>query len=166
MASDAGHGLPEEAVALKVETLLDRNYPLSQEQSMAIRHATVAGGRVAVIEGAAGSGKTTTLRPITDLHREHGYEIVPTAVAWRTAVALGDDCEARPYCVDKLLKLAAKGQLELGRKTLIVVDEAGMLSTRQAHHILQLSERHGAKVVFAGDTRQQQPVRGRTGAAG
>ena len=33
-----------------------------------------------------------------------------------------------------------------------------MLSTRQAHHILQLSERHSAKVVFAGDTRQQQPV--------
>ena len=158
MASDAGHGLPEEAVALKVETLLDRDYPLSQEQSLAIRHATVTGGRVAVIEGAAGSGKTTTLRPITDLHREHGYEIVPTAVAWRTAVALGDDCDARPYCVDKLLKLAAKGQLEIGRRTLIVVDEAGMLSTRQAHHILQLSERHGAKVVFAGDTRQQQPV--------
>ena len=111
-----------------------------------------------MIEGAAGSGKTTTLRPITDLHREHGYEIVPTAVAWRTAVALGDDCDARPYCVDKLLKLAAKSQIEIGRNTLIVVDEAGMLSTRQAHHILQLSERHGAKVVFAGDTRQQQPV--------
>ena len=111
-----------------------------------------------MIEGAAGSGKTTTLRPITDLHREHGYQIVPTAVAWRTAVALGDDCDARAYCVDKLLKLAAKGQIEIGDRTLIVVDEAGMLSTRQAHHILQLSERHGAKVVFAGDTRQQQPV--------
>ena len=158
MASDTGHGLPDEAVKEKVETLLERGYPLSQEQSLAIRHATVKGGRVAVIEGAAGSGKTTTLRPITDLHREHGYEIVPTAVAWRTAVALGDDCDARAYCVDKLLKLAAKGQVEIGRKTLIVVDEAGMLSTRQAHHILQLSERHGAKVVFAGDTRQQQPV--------
>ena len=83
---------------------------------------------------------------------------MPTAVAWRTAVALGDDCDARAYCVDKLLKLAAKGQVEIGARTLIVVDEAGMLSTRQAHHILQLSERHGAKVVFAGDTRQQQPV--------
>ena len=131
---------------------------MSQEQSLAIRHATAKSGRVAVIEGAAGSGKTTTLRPITDLHKEHGYEIVPTAVAWRTAVALGDDCDARPFCVDKLLKLAAKGQIGIGRNTLIVVDEAGMLSTRQAHHILQLSERHGAKVVFAGDTRQQQPV--------
>ena len=158
MAADTGHGLPEEAVKEKVETLLADGYPLSQEQSLAIRHATMKGGRVAVIEGAAGSGKTTTLRPITDLHKEHGYEIVPTAVAWRTAVALGDDCDARAYCVDKLLKLAAKEQVEIGPKTLIVVDEAGMLSTRQAHHILQLSERHGAKVVFAGDTRQQQPV--------
>ena len=158
MAADTGHGLPEETVKEKVETLLADGYPLSQEQSLAIRHATTKGGRVAVIEGAAGSGKTTTLRPITDLHREHGYEIVPTAVAWRTAVTLGDDCDARAYCVDKLLKLAAKGQLEVDRNTLIVVDEAGMLSTRQAHHILQLSERHGAKVVFAGDTRQQQPI--------
>ena len=158
MAADAGHGLPEKAVREKVEVLLEQGYPLSREQSLAIRHATIEGGRVAVIEGAAGSGKTTTLRPITDLHQEHGYEIVPTAVAWRTAVALGDDCDARAYCVDKLLKLAAKGQVEIGRNTLIVVDEAGMLSTRQAHHILQLSERHGAKVVFAGDTRQQQPV--------
>ena len=158
MSADTGHGLPEQAVREKVETLLADGYPLSQEQSLAIRHATVKGGRVAVIEGAAGSGKTTTLRPITDLHKEHGYEIVPTAVAWRTAVALGDDCDARAYCVDKLLKLAAKKQVEIGNRTLIVVDEAGMLSTRQAHHILQLSERHGAKVVFAGDTRQQQPV--------
>ena len=158
MAADTGHGLPEVDVKEKVETLLEQGYPLSQEQSLAIRHATVKGGRVAVIEGAAGSGKTTTLRPITDLHKEHGYEIVPTAVAWRTALALGDDCHARAYCVDKLLKLAAKEQVEIGPKTLIVVDEAGMLSTRQAHHILQLSERHGAKVVFAGDTRQQQPV--------
>ena len=158
MTADTGYGLSDRAVRHKVETLLAQGYPLSQEQSLAIRHATMKGGRVAVIEGAAGSGKTTTLRPITDLHKEHGYEIVPTAVAWRTAVALGDDCDARPYCVDKLLKLAAKGQLEISRNTLIVVDEAGMLSTRQAHHILQLSERHGAKVVFAGDTRQQQPV--------
>ena len=158
MTADTGHGLPEEAVREKVKALLEQGYPLSQEQSLAIRHATIRGGRVAVIEGAAGSGKTTTLRPITDLHKEHGYEIVPTAVAWRTAVALGDDCHARAYCVDKLLKLAAKEQVEIGPRTLIVVDEAGMLSTRQAHHILQLSERHGAKVVFAGDTRQQQPV--------
>ena len=62
MAVDTGHALPEEAVKEKVETLLAEGYPLSQEQSLAIRHATIRGGRVAVIEGAAGSGKTTTLQ--------------------------------------------------------------------------------------------------------
>ena len=73
-------------------------------------------------------------------------------------MALGNDVDARPFCVDKLLRLAARGGIEIDGDTTIIVDEAGMLSTRQAHHILQLSERHGAKIVFAGDTQQQQPV--------
>ena len=138
--------------------LLEAGYPLSEEQIAAIRAVTSSGGRVAIIEGAAGSGKTTTLRPIADLYREHGQSIIATAVAWRTAVALGNDVDARPFCVDKLLRLAARGGMEINKDTTIIVDEAGMLSTRQAHHILQLSERHGAKIVFAGDTQQQQPV--------
>ena len=158
MAADSGHELPAQAVEAKVAGLLDRGYPLSDEQIAAIRSVTSSGGRVAIIEGAAGSGKTTTLRPIADLYREHGKTIIATAVAWRTAVALGNDVDARPFCVDKLLRLAARGGIEIGKDTTIIVDEAGMLATRQAHHILRLSERHGAKIVFAGDTQQQQPV--------
>ena len=158
MAADTGHALSALAIEAKVAGLLKAGYPLSEEQIAAIRSVTSSRGRVAIIEGAAGSGKTTTLRPIADLFREHGCDIIATAVAWRTAVALGNDVEARPFCVDKLLRLAARGGIEISKDTTIIVDEAGMLSTRQAHHILQLSERHGAKIVFAGDTQQQQPV--------
>ena len=158
MAADTRYGLSVQAIESKLEVLLEQGYPLSDEQTRAIRAVTGSQGRVAIIEGAAGSGKTTTLRPIADLYREHGGTIVATAVAWRTAVALDNDLDARPFCVDKLLKLAARGRIEIDGKTTIVADEAGMLSTRQAHHVLQLAERHGAKVVFAGDTRQQQPV--------
>ena len=158
MAADTGHSLPAQAVGAKVAGLLKAGYPLSEEQIAAIRSVTSSEGRVAIIEGAAGSGKTTTLRPIADLYREHGNAIITTAVAWRTAVALGNDVDARPFCVDKLLRLAARGGIEITKATTIIVDEAGMLSTRQAHHILQLSERHGAKIVFAGDTQQQPPV--------
>ena len=158
MAAGTGHSLSAQAIGAKVAGLLKAGYPLSEEQIAAIRSVTSSGGRVAIIEGAAGSGKTTTLRPIADLYREHGSDIVATAVAWRTAVALGNDVDARPFCVDKLLRLAARGGIEINKDTTIIVDEAGMLSTRQAHHILRLSERHGAKIVFAGDTQQQQPV--------
>ena len=158
MAADTGHSLPAQAIGAKLTGLLKAGYPLSEEQIAAIRSVTSSGGRVAIIEGAAGSGKTTTLRPIADLYREHGQNIIATAVAWRTAVALGNDVGARPFCVDKLLRLAARGGIEINKDITIIVDEAGMLSTRQAHHILQLSERHGAKIVFAGDTQQQQPI--------
>ena len=158
MVAETGHGLPAEAIEEKIASLMERGYPLSEEQAQAIRAVAGAGGRVAIVEGAAGSGKTTTLRPIADLCREHGSTVIATAVAWRTAVALGNDLDARPFCVDKLLKLAAKSNIEIGGSTTIVVDEAGMLSTRQAHHVLRLADRHGARVVFAGDTRQQQPV--------
>ena len=158
MTADTGHSLSAQAIGAKVAGLLKAGYPLSEEQIAAIRSVTASGGRVAIIEGAAGSGKTTTLRPIADLYREHGSDIIATAVAWRTAVALGNDVEARPFCVDKLLRLAARGGIDIDGNTTIIIDEAGMLSTRQAHHILQLSERHGAKIVFAGDTQQQQPV--------
>ena len=158
MAADTGHSLSAQAIGAKVAGLLKAGYPLSEEQIAAIRSVTSSEGRVAIIEGAAGSGKTTTLRPIADLYREHGQSIIATAVAWRTAVALGNDVDARPFCVDKLLRLAARGGIDIDGDTTIIVDEAGMLSTRQAHHILQLSERHGAKIVFAGDTQQQQPV--------
>ena len=158
MAADTGHALPAQAIEERVTGLLKAGYPLSEEQIAAIRSVTSSGSQVAIIEGAAGSGKTTTLRPIADLYREHGSDIIATAVAWRTAVALGNDVNARPFCVDKLLRLAARGGIEINKDTTIIVDEAGMLSTRQAHHILQLTERHGAKIVFAGDTQQQQPV--------
>ena len=158
MAAGKGHSLSAQAIEAKVAGLLKRGYLLSEEQITAIRTVTSSGGRVAIIEGAAGSGKTTTLRPIADLYREHGSDIIATAVAWRTAVALGNDVDARPFCVDKLLRLAARGGIEINKDTTIIVDEAGTLSTRQAHHILRLSERHGAKIVFAGDTQQQQPV--------
>ena len=169
MADDTGQSLPARAIEAKVTGLLEAGYPLSAEQINAIRYVTSghqakrltdppSAGRVAIIEGAAGSGKTTTLRPIADLYREHGRSIIATAVAWRTAVALGNDVDARPFCVDKLLRLAARGGIDIDGDTTIIVDEAGMLSTRQAHHILQLSERFCAKIVFAGDTQQQQPV--------
>ena len=158
MAGRTTHAIPNEAVDTKVATLLRQGYELSDEQIGAIHHATASGASLAIIEGAAGAGKTTTLRPIVDLHRERGYTVIGAANAWITANALGADCDIRPFAIAKLLSSLAKGHLTLDERTLLVIDEAGMLSTRALHNILRITEQCGAKVILAGDTEQQQPI--------
>ena len=151
--------IPAADIEIKLAELRAEGYPLSEEQVEAIRYGAGPGsGNLAIIEGAAGAGKTTTLRPITDLYQEHGCKVIATAVAWRTAIALGNDCGVYAYSVDRLLRWVAKGYVELDDKTVIVVDEAGMLSTRQAWHFLRLAREHGCKVIAAGDTAQHQPI--------
>ena len=113
MAADTGHSLSAQAIENKVTGLLAAGYPLSEEQIAAIRPVTSSEGRVAIIEGAAGSGKTTTLRPIADLYREHGRQHHRHCRGLAHAVALGNDVDARPFCVDKLLRLAARGGIEI-----------------------------------------------------
>ena len=84
--------------------------------------------------------------------------MVATAVAWRAALELGSDLDADAMCVDKLLAMAARGRAPVDGKTVVFVDEAGMLSSAHAEKILDLARQRGAKLVLAGDTEQQQPV--------
>ena len=150
-------GIPAEAVGAKIRDLAGEGYPLSQEQIEAISFAA-SPGRIAIIEGAAGSGKTTTLRPLADLYREQGCKVIGTAVPWIVSESLGNDLAAPNYSVAKLISMIEHGHIAIDSRTVIVVDEAGMLSSQQARRILRLGTEHGAKLIFAGDTEQQQPV--------
>ena len=158
LSQNPGFALPAEAIERKIEHLQKEGYPISDEQTAAIRYVTGRAGAVSIIEGAAGSGKTTTIRPIVDLYREHGYNLIATAIPWRTAVELANDCEIPPHSAERLLKLASNGKLHLDEKSIVIVEEAGMLPTRHTHRILKLAQEHGAKVILLGDTQQQQPI--------
>ena len=149
--------ISEETVAARVRALRAADYPIDDEQIAAMQAATRA-GQIAIIEGAAGSGKTTTLRPIADLYRAQGHDIIATSVSWRVTLELGTDLDAPCWCVDKLNVGVSNGRIPIGARTVIVVDEAGQLSSIQARKILSMARAANAKVIFAGDTQQQQPV--------
>ncbi len=150
-------GIAEHTTRAKVDELIATDYPISEEQ-IAAMHAATKPGQIAIIEGAAGSGKTTTLRPIADLYREAGHDIIATSVSWRTTLELGTDLDAPNWCVEALTARIRTGSVYAGPTTVIVVDEAGQLSSLQALHILRIAESTGAKIILAGDTQQQQPV--------
>ena len=63
---------------------------LSTEQTEAVAAAS-DGAAIAMIEGAPGAGKTTTLRPVVDAYRDLGCRVIATAAAWRIAHMLRDD---------------------------------------------------------------------------
>ena len=157
LASVERFAIAPAAVQARIDLLAEDGYPLSDEQIDAIRFAASAGG-IAIIEGAAGSGKTTTLRPLADLYREGGCKVIATGVPWVVSEALGNDLGAPNYSVAKLISMVEHGHIAIDEDTVIAVDEAGMLSSQQARRILRLGSEHGAKLIFAGDTEQQQPV--------
>lgn len=130
---------------------------LNSEQADAVAVATSCTA-IAVIEGAAGSGKTTSLRSIVEAHRAAGYHVVGSATAWRIAHQLRDDLGIEAKATYAWLAGHAAGRPFLDDKTLLVVDEAGQLSSRQMHAVLAQVERAGAKLALVGDRRQLQPI--------
>lgn len=130
---------------------------LSDEQRAAAASAT--GPRaLALIEGAAGSGKTTTLKVVTHQYQQRGKTVLATATAWRTAQMLRDELGIEARAVDSLLARARAGQTVLDADTVLLVDEAGQLGSRAMHALLNLARKHGAKVVLVGDRAQLQAI--------
>ncbi|MFB0492106.1 conjugative relaxase-like TrwC/TraI family protein [Methylobacterium sp. OAE515] len=130
---------------------------LSEEQRAAARLAT--GPRaLALIEGAAGSGKTTALKVVTDQYHAQGRRVLATATAWRTAHMLREELGVEARAVDSLLAQARAGKTVLDRDSVLLVDEAGQLGSRAMHALLALARECGAKVVLVGDRAQLQAI--------
>ena len=149
--------IPSELVDKHLGMLAEKGEPLSAEQANAVRAAT-SGRRNVIIEGAAGSGKTTVLTPVADIARDAGWTVYGTAQAWRNANELGAAAHIPAWCLMTLLNKHRKGRLDLDDKSLIIVDEAGQLQVEHTAQLLQIEKETGASIVWAGDTRQQQPI--------
>jgi conjugative relaxase-like TrwC/TraI family protein len=104
------------------------------------------------IRGAAGTGKTATLREIDRGLGEAGHEVLAVAPT-RSAV---DELERVGFrdamTVSRLLEAQEPQGVLRGR--VLIVDEAGMVSGRQMQSLLHLAEDQGTRIVFSGDTRQ------------
>jgi hypothetical protein len=117
------------------------------------------GGRMALAIGVAGSGKTTLLKPLAWAWAEDGRVVHGIALAWRQSDDLAEaGIEGRTRAVAAFLKAAERRQIALDAKSVVVVDEVGLLGTRQLNDILALQKRAGFQLVMLGDPKQMQAV--------
>lgn len=130
---------------------------LSTEQTFAAEAAT-GPNAIVVVEGAPGSGKTTTLAPIVEAWQAAGHRVIGTATAWRIARALQQDLNIEARATASWVERLRTGERFLDEKSVLIVDEAGLLSSRETHALLWEVERAQAKVILVGDRRQLQAI--------
>jgi conjugative relaxase-like TrwC/TraI family protein len=141
-----------------VDAALARARPaLNADQAATVRSIATGGHGIDTVQALAGTGKTTTMRVLADAYRDAGYNVVGAAPTARAARELRDVA-----CIPSATLHAILGRLDRGArfpdKTVVLLDEAGMASTRITARILAHAGRSGAKVIAVGDSGQLPAV--------
>jgi conjugative relaxase-like TrwC/TraI family protein len=134
--------------------LLEQMASLSDGQRDAVLGVLLTSNQIIGIQGRAGVGKTTLLAVAAERARASGYIVkglAPSASAARELNGAGIDAETIAAFSNRQTK-------KLDARTLLIVDEAGMVSTRQMHAILTEAAVSGCRVALVGDTAQLQSV--------
>ncbi len=129
---------------------------LNPEQNEVIRFVLSSRDRTVNIRGAAGTGKTATLRELRRALLETGHEVLAIAPTMSAVEELRKVGFMDAATIERLLQDLSRQAAMRGK--VLIVDEAGMVSGRQMRDLLDLMEKHSARIVFSGDTRQIQSV--------
>ncbi len=127
---------------------------LNQGQRDMVRQTMTTENRISGVQGLAGTGKTTALRVARVLAEDRDIKVMgvaPSASAARELSGSGIQSET-------LAALASREYAGLDSKTMVVLDEAGMVSTKDMHALLTAAENAGARVLLVGDTQQLKAV--------
>lgn len=162
---------------------IDR-HDASPEHARAVQHLTSGiGGNLRIMEGFAGTGKSSVFRVTAEIWKKAGYEPVGITISGKAATELHTNSGMPTLTFAMLQKLmendatgflkheartiwrSLSGQvtftyspLKLKAKNVIVVDEASMLTTEQMTWLLNKATKAGASVILAGDRSQLQAI--------
>lgn len=140
-----------------LEATFERHPRLSLEQKTAIEH--IAGpARIAAVVGRAGAGKTTMMKAAREAWELAGYRVVGGALAGKAAEGLSSEAGIDSRTLASWELRWKQGKDTLDNKTVFVLDEAGMVASKQMALFVEVASRAGAKLVLVGDPEQLQPI--------
>ncbi|ACS61298.1 Ti-type conjugative transfer relaxase TraA (plasmid) [Rhizobium leguminosarum bv. trifolii WSM1325] len=130
---------------------------LSAEQRQAIEHVTGA-SQIAVVIGFAGAGKSTMLAAARHAWEAQGYRVHGAALAGKAAEGLeqSSGISSRTLASWEYSWQADRGRLNA--RDVFVIDEGGMVGSRQLARFVDEVKRAGAKLVLVGDHEQLQAI--------
>lgn len=131
---------------------------LNDEQKRALGRIIQEKGAIQVVSGMAGTGKTMLLDSAREIWEAQGYEVRGVALAAVAAKGLQEGAKIESTTIAKMLLDIDKGKVELNSRSVLVIDEAGMVGTRQMARIIDEVSTTGAKLILVGDEKQLQPI--------
>ncbi len=168
-----------------VASVLADRPTLGKDQADAVRKLTQDNHAIRVLQGVAGAGKSFTLNAVREAFSKANYHVIGGAlsavakeelegqskIASRTVASYlyQIDREANKSLVSRLiqdLKELCRGRIPrrdansapFNNKTVLVLDEAGMLDTRSLNKLLKYVIKAKATIVLVGDDKQLQPI--------
>jgi Ti-type conjugative transfer relaxase TraA len=151
------HGVAERHRELALDRASVRGLELSSEQRGALDHVTSARGINNVI-GYAGTGKSAMLGVAREAWEAAGYQVQGAALSGIAAEGLEIGSGIGSRTLASLEHQWGQDRERLTSKHILVIDEAGMVGTRQLERVVSEAERQGAKVVLVGDPEQLQAI--------
>lgn len=132
--------------------------PLTTEQEAVVRASARSGHGVDVVEALAGTGKTYTAGVLRSLYEACGYRVMGVAPTGRGARELSDEAGIASSTIDRALIDLEQRDVGFAKRSVIVLDEAGMAPTRLTARLLEHAAEAGVKVVAIGDSGQLPSV--------
>jgi conjugative relaxase-like TrwC/TraI family protein len=152
-----GQGKVHPIVSTEFTNRFTQLFTLTEGQEKAIFGSLTARDRIMAWQGVAGSGKTYALYQFTQIAQSQGFTVKGFTPSSAAAQVLEEQAEISSDTVASLLCSSPRSEPLLG-KEIWIVDEAGLLSAKDAYELLQRSTAQQARVIFVGDTRQLSAV--------
>lgn len=130
---------------------------LSEEQRAAVHHIT-GPEQIAAVIGFAGAGKSTMLSAAREAWERQGYRVHGAALAGKAAEGLEESSGISSRTLASWEYGWQRERGQLGKGDVLVIDEAGMVGSRQLAKFVSKAETRGAKLVLVGDHEQLQAI--------
>ena len=133
------------------------DFKLSDEQHEAVRALAESRHGISVLIGDAGTGKTHALKALQQAHRSKTEDdfiaLAPTTRATQELQNNGypEATTVAAFLVDERMQEAALGRT-------LLVDEAGLLSSRHLAKLIKIAEERTARFILVGDIKQHESV--------
>jgi len=140
-----------------VQASVEGGRSFNAEQSEAFRLLT-GPTRLAMVNGAAGTGKSYVLEAVREAFEREGFQVIGAALQGKTAEELERSTGIQSSTLHRLVGQLDRGEARLDSRSVVVIDEAGLVGSRQYGQLLGHAQRTGATVRLVGDTYQLHAV--------